>query len=134
MSTYKRRSEFAASIAVLLSVAISAHLMLVPLADVRRSDSKAAKHTSLSLQYENVLLTNEVNKLRMSGNAGISPPIYKDLGEFQRLLQRLLDVSLIPAVTGIILLSYGLTFYRNTRRRKSLLAISLGGHAPPAAF
>lgn len=119
------------AIAQLLSIVILVHLMLTPLAYTQKVDPVVTRRTLPLLQYEDVFLTNEVNNFELYGNIRISPVICKNLKEFQRLLQRMLDISLIPAVTYVILLVYTLTYYKKTQRRKSLLAISLGGHAPP---
>lgn len=131
MRIYNKRADAMIAIALLLSIAILVHLMLTPLAYTQKLDPKVAKRTLPLLQYEDVFVTNEVNNFELFGNIRISPVICKNLKEFQRMLQRMLDISLIPAVTYVILLVYTLTYYKKTRRRKSLLAISLGGHAPP---
>jgi hypothetical protein len=134
MRIYNKRTDTMTAIAQLLSIVILVHLLLTPLAYTQKVDPKVARRTLPLLQYEDVFLTNEVNNFELFGNIRISPVICKNLKEFQRLLQRMLDISLIPAVTYVILLVYTLTYYKKTRRRKSLLAISLGGHAPPVVF
>ena len=131
MRIYNKRTDTMTAIAQLLSIVILVHLLLTPLAYTQKVDPVVARRTLPLLQYEDVFLTNEVNNFELFGNIRISPVICKNLKEFQRLLQRMLDISLIPAVTYVILLVYTLTYYKKTRRRKSLLAISLGGHAPP---
>ncbi len=131
MRIYNKRTDTMIAIAQLLSIVILVHLMLTPLAYTQKVDPVVTRRTLPLLQYEDVFLTNEVNNFELYGNIRISPVICKNLKEFQRLLQRMLDISLIPAVTYVILLVYTLTYYKKTQRRKSLLAISLGGHAPP---
>ncbi len=132
MKIYNKRADAMLVIALLLSAIILIHLMLTPLAYTQKLDLKVTRHTLPLLQYEEVFLTNEVINFELFGNIRISPVLCKNLKEYQRLLQRMFYISLVFAVTYVILLVYTLTYDKKIRRKRSLLAISLGGHAPPA--
>ncbi len=131
MSQYKKRAENITRISLLIGTTILVHLMLTPLAYTRILEPASGKqHTSFTLS-EDAYIINEVNNYELLSDVKIKSIVSRNLRDFQRLLKRVLDTTVQPVITIAILLIYALTYYKTTYRRKSLLAFSLGGHAPP---
>ncbi|MDF2907920.1 MAG: hypothetical protein K0R34_3241, partial [Herbinix sp.] len=106
-------------------------LLLTPVAYTRNLEATAAKkHTPFTLS-EDAYIVNEVNNYEILNDVKINSILSRNLRDFQRLLKLVIDTTLQPILTFAILLIYTLTYFRMTRQRKSLLAFSLGGHAPP---
>ncbi len=131
MIQYKRRSDDITRIALLVGTTILIHLMLTPMAYTRKQEPASGRsHIPFTLSNEAYII-NEVNDFELLSDVKIKSTVSRNLKDLRRLLKRVLDATVQPIITIVILLVYTLTYYKQSYRRKSLLAFSLGGHAPP---
>lgn len=127
----KRRAENVKGISLLIGTIILMHLMLTPLAYTKILEPTSGKpRTSLALSKDAYIIT-EVNNYELLSDVKIKSIVSRNLRDFERLLKRALDTMVQPIISIAILMIYTLTYFKRMQRRKSLLAFSLGGHAPP---
>ncbi len=131
MRQYKRQSENITRISLLIGTTILMHLILTPLVCTKNPEPISGKpHTSFTLS-DDAYIINEVTNYELLSDVKIKSIICRNLRDFERLLKRMLDTTVQPIISISILLIYTLTYFKKTHRSKSLLAFSLGGHAPP---
>lgn len=131
MSRFMRKAEHITRIALILGMTILVHLALTPLAYTKNLEPTAGRQYTPLLHYNDVYIINEVKNYEILSDIRVNSILNRNLRDFQRLLKQVLDVRVIPVVTYAILLIYTLTYFKKTRRKKSLIACFLGGHAPP---
>ncbi len=131
MGINKNRNENTTRVSLLISSAILLHLMLTPLAYTTNLETSSGKQYTLFIMSQDAYIINEVNNYELINNIKINSVLGRYLKDFERLLKRVLDSTILPVLTIAILLIYTKTYSVSTYRRKSLLAFSLGGHAPP---
>jgi hypothetical protein len=131
MRQYKRRAENISKISLLIGTTILMHLMLTPLAYTGNLEPSSGKpHTSFTLS-EDAYIINEVNNYELLSDVKIKSIVSRNLRDYDRLLKSALDTMVQPIISITILLIYTLTYFKKKHRRRSLIAFSLGGHAPP---
>ncbi len=118
-------------ISSLIGSTLLIHLILTPLAYTTSLVMTSGKQYAPTTLSEDAYIINEVNNYEIINNIKINSILNRNLRDFQRLLKRLLDATLQPVLIIAALLIYPLSVFKSMRRRKSLLAYSLGGHAPP---
>lgn len=131
MSQNKRQAEMINRLSLLIGTTLLLHLMLTPLVYTGSIELTSGKQYSRFALSEDAYIINEVNNYEILNDVRIKSILNRNLRDFQRLLKRALDTTLQPVLTIAIILVYILTNLGSTKRRKSLLAFSLGGHAPP---
>lgn len=131
MREISKRSDSTTRIAVLIEFSILVHLMLSPLAYTTNMELAYGKQSTPFALSEDAYIIDKVDNYEIINNVKINSILSRHLRSFDRLLKRLLDTVIQPVLTITILLIYSLVFFKSTGRRKSLLAFSLGGHAPP---
>jgi hypothetical protein len=116
---------------MLIGATILVHLILTPLAYTKNLEpTTGQQYTPLTLS-EDAYIINEVNNYKILNDIKINSILSRHLRDFQRLLKRALDITLQPILAYAILLIYTLTYFKKLQQKKSILAFSLGGHAPP---
>lgn len=131
MSRLYKKTDRITRIALILGITILFHLILTPLAYTQNLGRTSEKQVSPHLHGDNVYIINEVTNYELLSDIRINSILDKNLRDFHRLLRQVLDASVIPDISFALLLVYSLTYFKKTQRRKSLIACSLGGHAPP---
>jgi hypothetical protein len=131
MYRYKRGSESIIKIALLVGTTILIHLILTPLAYTKDLETSANKQYDLFTLSEDVYIINEGKTYELLNNVRIGSILSRNLRDIERLLKRVFDTTLPLVLTFTICIIYSLTFFKKSRRRGSILAWSLGGHAPP---
>ena len=131
MCQYQRRAENITRISLLIGTTLLMHLMLTPLAFTKNLEPASGKpNTSFALSKDAYII-NEVNNYELLSDVKIKSIVGRNLREFERLLRKVLDTTVQPIISIVILLIYTQTYFKKIQRRRSLLAFSLGGHAPP---
>lgn len=116
---------------MLIGTTILMHLILTPLAYTRNLEPSSDKpRTSFTLS-EDAYIINEVNDYELLSDVKIKSIVSRNLRDYDRLLKRVLDTMVQPIISIAILMIYTLSYFKKIQRRRSLLAFSLGGHAPP---
>ena len=131
MSRNMGRVAMIKRISSLIGSTLLIHLIITPLAYTTNLVMTSGKQYTPTTLSEDAYIINEVNNYEILNDVKINSNLNRNLREFQRLLKRLLDATIQPVLMIATLLIYPLSFFKSTRRRKSLLAYSLGGHAPP---
>lgn len=131
MRQYKRRTEKITWVSLLVGATILMHLILTPLAYTKNLEPASGKHHTSFTLSEDAYIMNEVNDFELLSDVKIKSIVSRNPRDFRRLLKRVLDTTVQPVITIVILLIYTLAYSKKIHRRKSLLAFSLGGHAPP---
>ncbi|MBP1756822.1 MAG: hypothetical protein H6Q59_3220 [Firmicutes bacterium] len=131
MSRSGKKAERITKIAMILGTTILVHLFLTPLAYTQNLERTSEKQYSPHLHGDEVYIINEVTNYELLSDIRVNSILGKNLKDFQRLLKQVLDTRVLPITTFALLLIYTLTYFKKTQRRKSLIACSLGGHAPP---
>lgn len=131
MSRNIRKAEHITRIALTLGLTILVHLALTPLAYTKNLEAAEGKQYTPLLHYNDVYFINEVKNYEILSDIRINNILSRNLRDFQRLLKQLLNTGVLPVASYVILLIYTLTYFKKVGRRKSLIACSLGGHAPP---
>jgi hypothetical protein len=125
------KAEKITKISMLIGTTILVHLVLTPLAYTQNLETSSGKYNNPYKQYEDAYIINEVTNYEILSDQKINSILGRTLRDWGRLLKRVLDTAALPMITFTISLIYTLTYFKKTQKRKSLLAISLGGHAPP---
>lgn len=131
MNFYKKNLSASIRMSLLLSTTFLVHLMVTPLAYNQNINPIPLKHINPFTQYNQVLITNDLNGYELLSRIEINPVISRNLRDFQKLLKRVLSASVLPFITFVILLIYTINYLKKKQRRRSLIASYLGGHAPP---
>lgn len=131
MSRYIRKVEHITRISLIIGMTILVHLTLTPLAYTRNLEPASGKQYTPLQHHNDVYFISEVTNYELLSDIRINNILGRNLRDFQRLLKQVLDTRVLPATTFVILLIYTLTYLKKSGRRKSLIAYSLGGHAPP---
>jgi hypothetical protein len=117
-----------------LSVVFVLQIALSPLAYSNVVGSAERSQGSPVSRYQEAYLINDIAVNEILNIISINRIMNKYSGDAQRIIGRLHEVWMAPVVMLGILLVYTVTYFKVLRQRKSILATSLGGHAPPAEF
>ena len=131
---YRQNRKRTYSIALLLSVTFLLQYALTPNVftyNINRSDHKNYQPLT---QYGEVFMVKDYTGSQLLSNTEISYIVVRNLKDFQRLLSRPSDIVILPIFAFFILLIYISTYNKKRQRRLSVMAASLGGHAPPAGL
>lgn len=131
MCQYKRHAEIITRISLLIGTTLLMHLMLTPLAFTKNLEPTSSKPNTSFAFSKDAYIINEVNNYELLSDVKIKSIVGRNLREFERLLKRALDTTVQPIISIVILLIYTQTYFKKIQRRRSLMAFSLGGHAPP---
>lgn len=131
MIRYKGRTKNSKLLSLLITITILAHLILTPLAYNRSLETASGIPKSSFALSGDIYIINEVKNYELLSDVKIKSIVSKALRDFERLLNKVLDNLLQPIITILVLFIYTLSYYKKIQQRKSLLAFSLGGHAPP---
>ena len=131
MSKAKRRAENIMKLSLLIGTTILMHLLLTPLAYTKSLEQAAGRQYNPFTLSRDAYFINEGKNYELLSDIRIKSILGRNLSNCGRLLNRVLDTALQPVLTYLIFLIYSLTYYKKVQRRRSLLALSLGGHAPP---
>jgi hypothetical protein len=107
------------------------HLILTPLVYTRNLEPSSDKPLTSFTRSEDAYIINEVNNYELLSDVKIKSIVSRNLRDYDRLLKRALDAMVQPIISIAILMIYTLSYFKKIQRRRSLLAFSLGGHAPP---
>lgn len=131
MRQYKRRAENITGISLLIGATILMHLILTPFAYTKNLEPASGKHHTSFALSEDAYIVNEVNDFELLSDVKIKSVVSRNPRDFRRLLKRVLDTTVQPVIAIVVLSIYTLAYSKKIHQRKSLLAFSLGGHAPP---
>jgi hypothetical protein len=115
-----------------LSVLFVLQIAFSPLAYSNVVGSAERSSGSPVSRYQEAYLINDIAVNEILNIININRIMNKYSGDAQRIIGRLHEIWMAPVVMLGILLAYTVTYFKVLRQRKSILATSLGGHAPPA--
>jgi hypothetical protein len=140
MSIYKKHTRPFIQLLLIIAAVFLLHLIITPLS-LTQSQSTATKvgssgdvaktQSPFHLFGESFIVT-DFNGIEVLTDIGINYVINRNIRDFQRIINRVFLSLVVPLINLGIMIYYILHYYRKKlEQRKSVLAISIGGHAPP---
>jgi hypothetical protein len=142
MSVYRKNTRPFISILLIIGIVFFMHLIITPLsltqgqssvgrvADARESTTA---RTPIRLFGKSFIVADFTGNEILT-DMEIIYTINRDIRDFQRIINRLLQSLGLSIISLSILIYYILYSYKKMEQKKSVLAISIGGHAPPQSF
>lgn len=128
---YKRMQSFT-GMHLLLSVLFVLQIALTPIAYSNTTSPADRSSGGPIAGYQEAYIVNDISVNEILNIVSINRIMNRYSGDVQRLIGMLQEIWMAPVAMLGILLAYTVTYYKAFRQQKSILSISLGGHAPPA--
>jgi hypothetical protein len=142
MSVYKKNTRSFISILLIVGIVFFMHLIITPLSltqglstgtRVAGTGVATTARTPIRLFGKSFIVADFTGNEILT-DMEIIYTINRDLRDFQRIINRLLQSLGLSFVSLSVLIYYILYSYIKVEQKKSVLAISIGGHAPPHHF
>lgn len=133
MNLYRKSTNTFLRVSYLLSAVFLLQLIVTPISYTQGLNI-APKQSNPFRQHAQVFIISDFTGNEILTDVETNHFISRNLRDFQRLLNRILNTLSLPFVSFGILLCYFLPSFRKPEQNIPVLATSMGGHAPPQRF
>jgi hypothetical protein len=133
MNLYRKSTKSFLDISCVLSAVFLLQLIATPIS-YTQGITIAPKQNNPFRQLGQVFIMSDFTGNEILTDVESNHVISRNLRDFQRLLNRILNTSALPLVSFAVLLCYYIPSFRKPEQKIPVLAISMGGHAPPQKF